>query len=84
MSTIITVPIAPGTLLSSASAELQKQIAALVPAGKKGAAMTIVDSEGITIGLAASHRGIVTISLDVHQSWKKQAPTASLKVKASW
>lgn len=78
------VPLAPGTILSSASVQLARQIADMVPEGKQGAAMTIVDKDGIRLGLAATYKGLVTVTLDVQQSWAKRPPTASLKVKAVW
>lgn len=77
------VPLATGTLLASASAELERQILAVVPPGKNGAAMTIVDESGVRLGIAATYKGVVTVGFEVEQvGWKKMAPKASLKVKA--
>lgn len=76
------VPLAPGSLLASASAELDRQILAVVPPGKKGAAMTIVDKDGVRIGVAMSYKGMVTVSLEAQKGWDKNPPTAALKLKA--
>jgi len=82
------VPLAPGTILSQASAELDRQLQAMVPAGKSGAAMTIVDKDGIRIGIAATYKGDSVVqlhaSLELQQRWAKEPPSASLKLKAVW
>lgn len=76
------VPLAPGTLLSSASAELERQIREAVPPGKTGAAMTIVDKDGVRFGVAVTYKGAVSISLEAQKGWDKNPPSASLKIKA--
>ena len=75
-------PLVPGSLLRSARAELDRQILEQVPVGKRGAVMTIVDAEGARLGVAATYKGVVTVTLEVSQKWAKIAPTASLKLKA--
>jgi hypothetical protein len=82
------VPIKTGTILSQASEELSRQLQAMVPAGKSGAAMTIVDKDGVRIGIAATYKGDSVVSLhvalEVQQRWAKEPPSASLKLKAVW
>lgn len=76
----------PGPLLSSATAELERQIAALVPEGGKGAVATVVDKRGITVGIGVVHRGKVTLTAyaELTQPWERVAPEARLKLKATW
>lgn len=80
------IPIAPGTLLSSASAELDRQMQALVPPGKKGAALTIIDATGARVAIAYTYGGEsvvkVTASLEVQKKWDKTPPEFAFKLKA--
>lgn len=78
------IPLAPGTLLSSASKELEKQILDAVPAGKRGVALTVVDARGIRLGVAMAYKGAVTASFDIAKAWDASPPTASLKIKATF
>lgn len=78
------VPLAPGSLLTSASAELKRQIAAIVPPDKRGAAITIIDKDGVRIGIAMAYKDTVTVSLEAHKGWDRHPPTASLKIQATF
>lgn len=78
------IPLAPGTLLSSASKELERQILEAVPAGKRASLMSIVDKDGIQLGIAATWKGRVYASLSVGKDWNDTPPTASLKVRVSF
>jgi hypothetical protein len=78
------IPLAPGSLLASASGELERQIRAVVPPGKRGAAMTVVDKDGVRVGIAAVYKDAVTVSLEISKRWATGTapPDASLKIKA--
>ena len=80
------IPLAPGVLAISASKELERQIADLVPAGKTGAVITVVDKDGIEFGVGLAHttkRGLrLTVTAEVRQAWRRAPPDASLKIKA--
>lgn len=77
------VALEPGTILSSASAELQRQVEAMVPAGKTGALVAIVDTKGARIGVALSHKGQFTAMLEAERTWTGESK-ATLKLKSTW
>ena len=79
-------PVAPGLLLQ-AQRELSRQLNELVPPGKRGLAATVIDKDGVKVGLVAVHRGAsTTISLEasVQQKWDRKAPDYNLKIQATW
>lgn len=72
------------TLLASASKEVERMVADLIPEGKVGAAVTVVDATGVRIGVAVKHRDSFEVSAELLQRWAKEKPTVSIKVKATW
>jgi hypothetical protein len=72
------------SLSASASKELERMVADLIPQGKVGAAVTVVDASGTRIGVAMKHKDTWSASLELNQPWAKVKPTVSFKVKATW
>jgi hypothetical protein len=74
-------------MLYQARRELDRQLADLVPPGKRGLAATIIDKDGVKVGVGAVHRGTwatVTLTAEVQKRWATKAPEFSVKVQALW
>jgi hypothetical protein len=73
------------SLVTAASQELEKMIADLIPEGKVGAAVSVVDNTGVRVGIAMKHGNHFTTSGEVLNRWTDLKKTEfSFKVRAVW
>lgn len=72
------------TIASSAAKELERAVAELVPEGKRGASVVVVDQNGVGIGMAMKNGKHFIADFTLQQKWGKVAPTAQFRVKAVW
>jgi hypothetical protein len=71
-------------LLKKASEEIDAMVSGLIPDGKKGAAILVVDANGAGIGMAMKHGRHLMIEATLEQRWMREKPTAQIRVKALW
>lgn len=71
-------------IAEAAAKELERAISALVPDGKRGASVVVVDAQGVGIGMAMKHGRHFIADFTLQQRWAKEAPTAQFRVKAVW
>lgn len=72
------------TIVSAASKELERAVAELVPEGKRGASVVVVDKNGVGIGMAMKNGRHFIADFTLQQRWAKEAPTATVRIKAVW
>lgn len=71
-------------VLAKAREEIDAMVAGLVPDGKKGAAVVVVDAKGVGIGMAMKNGRHLVIEGTLQQRWALEKPTAQIRVKAVW
>ena len=71
-------------LLAKASAYLDTRTAGLIPEGKTGAAVLVLDMEGGVFGMAYKRGHRWTFEASLEQRWVRELPTAQIRVKAVW
>lgn len=71
-------------VLAKAREEIDAMAAGLIPDGKKGAAILVVDKNGTGIGMAMKHGRHLVIEATLAQRWAMEKPTAQIRVKATW
>lgn len=77
-------PLMSGPIALQAAKEIDAMIAGLIPDGKKGAAIVVVDKNGAGIGMAMKHGSHLIIEATLQQRWAKEKPTAQIRVKSVW
>ena len=79
-------PVVPG-LIFQAQKELDRQLIEMVPPGKRGLAVTVINNEGAKMGLAAVHRGewfTLGLSVEAQRRWSTGAKEFSVKIQSVW
>jgi hypothetical protein len=71
-------------VLAKAREEIDAMAAGLIPDGKKGAAILVVDKNGAGIGMAMKNGRHLVIEATLQQRWAREKPTAQVRVKATW
>ena len=72
------------TLAADASKALERAVSDLVPEGKRGASVVVVDQHGVGIGMAMKNGKHFIADFTLQQKWGKVAPTAQFRIKAVW
>lgn len=72
------------TIAADASKALERAVADLVPEGKRGASVVVVDQNGVGIGMAMKNGKHFIADFTLQQRWAKAAPTAQFRIKAVW
>jgi hypothetical protein len=71
-------------MLARAREEIDAMVSGLIPDGKKGAAILVVDMNGVGVGMAMKHGRHFVSELTLQQQWARVKPTAQIRVKATW
>jgi len=71
-------------LLAKASAYLDTRTAGLIPEGKTGAAVLVLDMDGGEFGMAYKRGSHWTFEASLQQRWVKERPTAQVRITATW
>ena len=73
------------SLLAKARTEIDAMVTGMVPEGKQGAIVSIFDQSGVKIGGATKLLGDdLIVDFAVVQRWKKEKPTAQVRVTYTW
>lgn len=72
-------------LLAKAREEIDAMVTGLVPEGKHGALIGVFNQDGAQVGLAAKVLGDdLHVDVSLVQRWKREKPTAQVRVIYSW
>lgn len=84
MSDAKPIPTVSPALLAKAREEIDAMVSGLIPDGKRGAALVVVDAKGVGIGMAMKNGRHLVIEGTLQQRWAMEKPTAQIRVKATW
>jgi hypothetical protein len=73
-----------GSIAASASRELEKFVADLIPPGKQGALVTVLDKRGVRVGVAVKDGDRFVASVELCQAWAAEKPDLKAQVKFTW
>jgi len=71
-------------LLAKATEELDAMVSGLIPDGKTGAAILVLDMDGYEVGAAAKVGKHFMVEASLRQRWAVVKPTAVIRVSATW